>query len=66
MINLNKLMAGITPTGWLIVAIFLVVWVAFTYFMGAYSEKKWGDREPGALVGFFVPSLLFALYLYIC
>lgn len=64
MLNLNKLFAGITPTGWLIVALCLVVWAVFTHILGLYSEKKWGDRESGALVGFFVPGLLFTLYLY--
>ncbi len=65
MFNLSKLLAGITPLGWVLITFCLVVWVVITYFMGLYSEKKWGDRESGALIGFFVPGLIFTLLLYI-
>ncbi len=65
MFNIGKLLAGITMKGWLVIALCFVAWVALTYLMGLYSEKKWGDRESGALIGFFVPGLLFMLALYL-
>ncbi len=65
MFNLNKLLAGMTPTDWVLICCCLIAWAALTYFMGVFSEKKWGDRESGALIGFFVPSLIFTLVLYV-
>ena len=65
MFNLSNLIAGMTPFGWLLVTLGLVSWVILTYLMGLFSEKKWGDRESGALIGFFVPGLLFVFLLYI-
>ena len=64
MFNIGKILAGLTLKGWLIIGLCFVVWAAMTYLMGLYSEKKWGDRESGALVGFFVPGLVFTLVLY--
>ncbi|WP_330926426.1 hypothetical protein [Candidatus Sororendozoicomonas aggregata] len=64
MFNIGKLLVGMTIKGWLVIALGFVSWVALTYLMGLYSEKKWGDRESGALIGFFVPGLLFTLVLY--
>ena len=64
MFNLHKLMSGMTIMDWALVLVCLAIWVALTYLMGEYSEKKWGDRESGALVGFFLPGLLFAAGLY--
>ena len=65
MFNLSKLLSGITPLGWLALFVCLIIWIAMTYFVGRYSEKKWGDRESGALIGFFIPGLLFSLCLYL-
>ncbi len=65
MFNLAKLLESMTLTGWLIMALCLLIWVALTHFLGKLTEKRWGDRESGALVGFFVPGLLFIAVLYL-
>ena len=65
MFNLAKLIQGMTPMGWAIMVIFLVVWVAMIHYFGKITEKRWGDRESGALVGFFVPGLAFVAMLYL-
>ena len=41
----------------------IFVWVIICYFLGNYAEEKWGDRETGAVVGFFVPMLLLMIFL---
>ncbi|MDP0589186.1 MAG: hypothetical protein QS748_08320 [Candidatus Endonucleobacter bathymodioli] len=64
MLNLTKLLEDVTPVGWLIIASSLIAWVLLTYVTGIYSEKKWGDRESGALLGFFVPGLIFTFIMY--
>ncbi len=64
MFNLHKLLSGMSIMDWALALLCLSIWVALTYLMGEYSDKKWGDRESGALVGFFAPGLLFALGLY--
>lgn len=64
MLNLTRLLENVTPSGWLIIAFSLIAWIFLTYVMGVYSEKKWGDRESGALIGFFVPGLIFTLIIY--
>ncbi|MRI33671.1 hypothetical protein EOPP23_11810 [Endozoicomonas sp. OPT23] len=64
MFNLHKLLASMNMMDWALALVCLLIWVALTYLMGEVTEKKWGDRESGALVGFFVPGLLFALGLY--
>ncbi|WP_354009912.1 hypothetical protein [Endozoicomonas lisbonensis] len=55
-----------TLTSWIIVIICLGLWTFATYIVGEFSERKWGDRESGALVGFFAPGLIFMLCLYLC
>ncbi|WP_062260297.1 hypothetical protein [Endozoicomonas arenosclerae] len=64
MFNLHRILAEMSTTGWIILAICLLVWVAATYLMGELSDKRWGDRESGALVGFFVPGIVFVIGLY--
>ena len=65
MFNLHRLLANMSMMDWAIVLFCLLAWMAMTYFMGEFSEKKWGDRESGALIGFFVPGIIFALGLYL-
>ena len=65
MFNLHQMLANMSMSGWIIATICLAVWVLVTYFCGEFSERKWGDRESGALVGFFAPGLIFILVLYI-
>ena len=65
MFNLAKLLQSMTPTGWVIMALCLIVWVAMIYYFGKMTEKRWGDRESGALVGFFGPGLVFVAMLYL-
>ncbi|KEQ18689.1 hypothetical protein [Endozoicomonas numazuensis] len=64
MFNLHRILADMTTTGWIILAICLLVWILATYLMGELSDKHWGDRESGALVGFFVPGIVFVVGLY--
>ncbi len=52
---------SIVPRTILIVAI--VAWVFICYFLSGYAEKKWGDRETGAVLGFFVPMLILMIWL---
>ena len=65
MFNLGKLLAGMSPMGWIIAAICLLVWVVMIHYCGKFTEKRWGDRESGALVGFFVPGVVFVGLLYV-
>ena len=64
MFNLAKLLEGMTPMGWAIAVLFLLMWIAMIHIFGKMTEKRWGDRESGALVGFFVPGLIFIGMLY--
>ncbi|OED49365.1 hypothetical protein ACH42_01905 [Endozoicomonas sp. (ex Bugula neritina AB1)] len=65
MFNLAKLLQGMTPAGWAIVALCLIAWVAMIHVFGKMTEKRWGDRESGALVGFFLPGIVFVAMLYL-
>ena len=65
MINISKIMAGLTLKGWVFVGVGIIIWAAVTYGMGSVSEKKWGDRESGALIGFCIPGALITLLLYL-
>ena len=65
MFNLAKILEGMTPTSWGIMVLCLIAWVAMIHFFGKMTEKRWGDRESGALVGFFVPGFIFILMLYL-
>lgn len=65
MFNLGKLLAGMSPTGWIISALCLVLWIVMIHCCGKFTENRWGDRESGALVGFFVPGLVFVGMLYV-
>ncbi|MBE8215661.1 MAG: hypothetical protein HAW62_04960 [Endozoicomonadaceae bacterium] len=42
-------------------ALFLV-WLISCYALAGLTEKKWGDRETGAVLGFFVPILCLMIY----
>ena len=65
MFNLGKLLQGMGPTGWIIASLCLIIWIILIHFCGKFTEKHWGDRESGALVGFFVPGLVFVGVLYL-
>ena len=65
MFNLAKLIEGMTPTGWIITVICLLIWVAAIHSCGKLSEQHWGDRESGALIGFFAPGLAVIALLYL-
>ena len=64
MFNLAKIMAEMTLTSWVIAAICLLLWVIIVHYAGMATEKRWGDRESGALAGFFVPGFVFIALLY--
>ncbi|WBA79990.1 hypothetical protein [Endozoicomonas sp. GU-1] len=65
MFNLMKIIEGMTPTSWMIAAICLLSWIAIIHYSGKVTEKRWGDRESGALVGFFLPGFVFMAMLYL-
>lgn len=64
MFNLMKILEGMTLTGWTIAGICLLLWIIIIHYAGVFTEKRWGDRESGALVGFFVPGFVFITLLY--
>ena len=64
MFNLAKLLGNVSPTGWVIIALCLIAWIGMIHYFGKMTEKRWGDRESGALLGFFVPGLAFIGFLY--
>lgn len=65
MFNLTSIIAEMTPTNWVLTLACLVLWVASIHFAGVASEKRWGDRETGALAGFFIPGFLLITLLYL-
>ena len=65
MFNLGKLLEGMSPVGWIVALLCLLTWVIMIHYCGKFTEKHWGDRESGALVGFFVPGLALIAILYI-
>ena len=65
MFNLMKILEEMTPTGWVIASICILLWIIIIHYAGVFTEKRWGDRESGALVGFFVPGFLFMTLLYL-
>ncbi|WP_257286243.1 hypothetical protein [Endozoicomonas sp. SESOKO1] len=65
MFNLMKIIDGMTPTSWIIAATCLFSWIVIIHYAGKVTEKHWGDRESGALVGFFLPGFVFMAMLYL-
>ncbi len=65
MFNLTSIIAGMTPTYWALAVACLLLWVASIHFAGVVTEKRWGDRETGALAGFFIPGFLLIALLYL-
>ncbi|MCY4328500.1 MAG: hypothetical protein OXC48_00205 [Endozoicomonadaceae bacterium] len=41
----------------------IIGWIIVCYFLSDYTEKKWGDREVGVVLGFFVPMLLLMIWI---
>ncbi|WP_252176268.1 hypothetical protein [Endozoicomonas sp. 4G] len=64
MFNLHQILEEMSITGWIVLAVGLLVWIAATYIMGEISDRRWGDRESGALLGFFLPGIVFVIGLY--
>lgn len=50
---------------WVIASVCLLAWIVAIHYAGQVTEKRWGDRESGALVGFFVPGFIFMAILYL-
>ena len=65
MFNLTSIIAEMTPTDWALALACVALWVASIHFAGVASEKRWGDRESGALAGFFIPGFLLIALLYL-
>lgn len=65
MINLSCIIAGMSTLHWALAAAGLALWVASIHFAGAATEKRWGDRETGALAGFFVPGFVLIALFYL-
>ncbi|WP_345193247.1 hypothetical protein [Kistimonas scapharcae] len=60
--DLMALLSGLSPVGWFFVIAGIIGWIALCYWMGEFSEKRWGDRESGALLGFFAPGLFLLVF----
>ncbi len=56
--DLMTLFSELSPLQWLAIAAAIVFWLWATWWLGDLSERRGGDRESGALVGFFVPGLV--------
>ena len=56
--DLIGLLSELTLLQWIGIAVAVVFWLGLTWWLGDISERKGGDRESGALVGFFVPGLV--------
>ncbi len=56
--DLMSLFSELTFLQWCGIATAIVVWLGMTWWLGELSEKRGGDRESGALVGFFVPGMV--------
>ncbi len=65
MIDLSCIIAGMSAIHWTMAAVGLALWVASIHFAGVATEKRWGDRETGALAGFFVPGFVLIALLYL-
>ena len=61
--DLVSLFSGLAGWQWLLLSAGLLVWLGMTWWLGSLTERHGGDRESGALVGFFAPLLL-ALLIY--
>lgn len=47
----------------IMIIVTIVAWIVVCYFLSGYTEKKWGDREIGVVLGFFVPMLLLMVWI---
>ena len=58
MVNISQIFESMDTTHWVLTGIGLLLWMGLTYLAGQFSEKHWGDRESGALIGFFIPGII--------
>ncbi|CAM3463848.1 hypothetical protein [Parendozoicomonas haliclonae] len=56
--DLLALLAGFDLWEWLGITAGTGGWVGLTWWLGEFTEKRGGDRESGALIGFFVPGII--------
>lgn len=62
---LPAILAQPTLSGVSVIVSGIAVWVYAIHRGGNFSEKRWGDRESGALLGFFIPGALVGLAYYL-
>ena len=43
---------------WLAITLGSCGWFGLTWWLGEFTEKRGGDRESGALIGFFIPGVI--------
>ncbi len=56
--DLIALFSDLSLLHWILIGVAVAAWLGLTWWLGDISERKGGDRESGALVGFFVPGLI--------
>ncbi len=56
--DLLALFAGLLWWQWVGIAVTVAIWLGLTWWLGDVAERRGGDRESGALVGFFLPCLI--------
>lgn len=57
-VDLLALLSGLELWQWLALGAGLAGWLGLTSWLGHLTEKFGGDRESGALIGFFLPGLI--------
>ena len=61
--DILTLIIGLSTT-WKVIGIaIIIIWLSLCYRLSGYTEKHWGDRETGAVIGFFVPMLILMFWL---
>ena len=65
MFNLGKILQQFTLFDWGLAVAGLLLWIITIYCAGHITENRWGDRESGALIGFFVPGILAVAMMYL-
>ncbi|WP_281646389.1 hypothetical protein [Parendozoicomonas sp. Alg238-R29] len=56
--DLLALFSELSLLQWVGIFAAVVAWLGLTWWLGEVTEQRGGDRESGALVGFFVPGLV--------
>ncbi|MGI9281643.1 MAG: hypothetical protein ACR2PX_18705 [Endozoicomonas sp.] len=63
--NLQQTLNSLDLVQWTIVLSYFISWLGLTALAGSITERKFGHRETGAIVGFFIPGLLLLIKLHL-